>query len=299
MLHLVRNLGIALALVAVTACSSNFAGNGTQTAGAPVPPIQPQAVTAPKMPEVPKKAADANGANASADTATFAFSQAPAGLQCPQQQGYTCELKFNMPSPSPSPEKGKHANHKATPSPSPSPSPTPTPASSESPSASESPSSSGSPKASASPSEAQITLRLQAQPSDAPPMKGADDKKPSVALVAVRMSVSADEIISGAAEANFTLPQEQLAKGRGFAIELFHETTGKHNKHTDTFEGSYSTFDVDAKTNTLHFSFDAPPLQVKKGETWLFVLYGDQLASPSPNPSSSPNPSESPTPTAS
>jgi hypothetical protein len=131
-------------------------------------------------------------------------------------------------------------------------------------------------------------------------MKGADDKKPSVALVAVRMSVSADEIISGAAEATFTLPQEQLVKDRGFAIQLFHETTGKHNKHTDTFEGSYSTFDLDAKTNTLHFSFDAPPLQVKKGETWLFVLYGDQLASPTPNPSASPgapsSPSASPSP---
>ena len=121
-------------------------------------------------------------------------------------------------------------------------------------------------------------------------MNGADDKKPSVALAAVRMSVSADEIISGAGEANFTLPSDQLVKDRGFAIQLFHETTGKHNKHTDTFMGSYSTFDVDAKTSTLHFAFDVPPLQVKKGETWLFVLYGDALASPSPSPSPTSSP---------
>ncbi len=133
-------------------------------------------------------------------------------------------------------------------------------------------------------------------------MNGADDKKPFTALVTVRMSVSTDEVIKDHAEANFTLPADQLVKDRGFAIQLFHETTGKHNKHTDTFMGSYSTFDVDAKTDTLHFAFDAPPLQVKKGETWLFVLYADKLASPSPSASASadssnsPSPSPSPTP---
>lgn len=127
-------------------------------------------------------------------------------------------------------------------------------------------------------------------------MNGADDKRPSTALVTVRMSVNADEIISGRAEADFTLPSDQIVKDRGFAIQLFHETTGKHNKHTDTFVGSYANFDVDAKTATLHFTMDSPPLQVKKNETWLFVLYADKLATPSPNASPTDNASPSPTP---
>jgi hypothetical protein len=304
MSHLVRKGFAALAVIAVTACSSNFSGNGTQTAGAPVPPVQPQAVTAPQMPQVPKKAGDARDREANGDTVTLPFSQAPSGLQCPQQQGYTCELAFNMPSPSPSPGKGDHAaakhaaKHEASPSPSPSasPSPSPSPTASPSPDASGSPSASRSPNASASPSEPQITLQLVATPDDAPAMNGADDKKPSTALVAVRMSVNADEVIVGRGQADFTLPSDQITKGRGFAIQLFHETTGKHNKRTDKFVGSYSDFDANAKTNTLHFSFDSPPLQVKKNETWLFVLYADKLATPSPNASPTDNASPSPTP---
>lgn len=106
-------------------------------------------------------------------------------------------------------------------------------------------------------------------------------------LLALRLSVDGDVVLNGPASADFTLPQEQIG-GRGFAIQLFDETQRKHHKIDDRYLGSYSQSTVSG--TTLHFTFTPPPVTVKKGETWLFVLYGDERpsASTSPAPSGSP-----------
>ncbi|MDP9025053.1 MAG: hypothetical protein M3N13_06760, partial [Candidatus Eremiobacteraeota bacterium] len=116
----------------------------------------------------------------------------------------------------------------------------------------------------------------------------------TVSLVTLRLTTSSDVTLSGHASVQFTLPKEQIG-GRGFAIQLFHETMGKKNKRSDQFIGTYSQSNL--KENMLVFSFNAPKIAVKKGETWLIALYGDELpaaASPSPGSSESPGASASP-----
>ena len=105
------------------------------------------------------------------------------------------------------------------------------------------------------------------------------------------MKVSADVTIAGRAQADFTLPEGQVVKGRGFAVALYHETIGKHNKRSDQFFGSYSTFTADG--SVLHFTFSAPPIAVKSNETWVFVLFGDTQATASASPGASANPQAS------
>jgi len=114
------------------------------------------------------------------------------------------------------------------------------------------------------------------------------------ALLAVRVSVDGDVTLNGAASADFTLPQEQIG-GRGFAIQLFSETHHK-KKTSDTYLGSYSQSTLSG--TTLHFAFTPPMVTVKKGETWLFVLYGDErpsvTAAPAPSGAPSTPPSGAP-----
>ncbi len=122
----------------------------------------------------------------------------------------------------------------------------------------------------------------------------------TVALVALRLRTTADTTLSGGARIAYTLPKAQIA-GRGFAVQLFEETQQK-KKAIDTFIGTYDRSTMQG--TTLTFSFVTPKLLVKKGETWLLVLYGDERpthASPSPgaSPSSSPGVSPAPSPAAS
>jgi len=115
----------------------------------------------------------------------------------------------------------------------------------------------------------------------------------TVALVALRLTTSADITIAGGARIEYTLPKAQIA-GRGFALQLFQEVHLK-KKSVDTFIGTYDSSTL--KGTTLTFSFVTPKLMVKKGETWLLVLYGDELparAAPSPGASASPDASSSP-----
>lgn len=114
----------------------------------------------------------------------------------------------------------------------------------------------------------------------------------TIALMTIRLHTDADEILEGKAIAEFTLPKEQIG-GRGFAVQLFHESV-KKKKTTDDFIGNYA--DSKLKDQTLRFELTMPKLQVKKDETWLLVLYGDELpsASASPGASASPNASASP-----
>ncbi len=115
----------------------------------------------------------------------------------------------------------------------------------------------------------------------------------TVALMTVSLHAGGDIILQGKAIADFTLPKEQIG-GRGFALQLFRQSV-KHRKTIDTFVGSYNKSDYHGK-NTLRFQIDMPKFQVKKDETWLLVLYGDEMpsASASPKPGSSASPGASP-----
>ncbi len=118
----------------------------------------------------------------------------------------------------------------------------------------------------------------------------------TVALVALRLRTDADVTLTGKVLADYTLPQAQVG-GRGFAVQLYHEDVSKKHKVTDTFFGSYAKSKLEG--TTLHFELDSPPLQIKKDETWLLVLYGDELPSASASPKSSPSESASASPNSS
>jgi hypothetical protein len=119
-----------------------------------------------------------------------------------------------------------------------------------------------------------------------------------VPLMLVRITPNSDFALSGAAEATFTLPKEQLGQ-RGFAVQLFHQTgTKKRTGYTPIW-----TFDKSSlKDDTLTFAFTPPKMTIAKGTTYVLVLYGDDKsktpasASPSPSPSASAAPVASPTP---
>lgn len=124
-------------------------------------------------------------------------------------------------------------------------------------------------------------------------MTNADHK--TTALIALRVTTDADAIVEGHARAEFTLPKDEIGN-RGFAVQLYRESKTKH-RHMFSYVGSYDKSKVDGQT--LRFEFVVPKVQIKKGETWVFVLYGDdRTASPSPSPSASDVPSASPSPTA-
>jgi hypothetical protein len=114
-------------------------------------------------------------------------------------------------------------------------------------------------------------------------------------LLAVRIHANDNIALSGTAIAEFTLPKEQVG-GRGFAIQLFDETTRRRHLQ-EHFIGSYAQSTLDG--TTLRFVFTPPPVTVKKGETWLFVLYGDERPDITPGPSSAPSASPSASPKAS
>lgn len=138
-------------------------------------------------------------------------------------------------------------------------------------------------------------LASSALPKDAPKMVNPDPKAvATIALMQIRLKTDADEILQGKAIADFTLPKEQIG-GRGFAIQLFHEYM-KKKKRTDDFVGNFADSKLD-KDNMLRFQLTMPKIQVKKDETWLLVLYGDEL--PSASPSASPDASASASPSAS
>ena len=284
----------ALAL-ALGACQGSFGSGGTAAPGGMAPPVNgpapgqmnPSPVATGSMSPPPGMTMS----ESNAQSVQLPFDHAQKGLACPSQNGYSCTLYFNMSdeqlaaldAPSPRPN-GKHA--KPTPSPTPTPTPDPSPSASGSPSPSPSPS--------ASP---QMSIALTASPKDAPAMVNPDPKAvATVALVALRLKTTSDIILQGNSSARFTLPKEQVG-GRGFAIQLFHETVKKKNKVSDNFVGSYKESKLDG--STLIFSFKAPKIQVKKDETWLVVLYGDELPSSSASPQASGSPAASTSPAAS
>ena len=275
---------IAVVTLALTACQGSFSNGGTTTPGMPPNPVNGTGSSAAANAKAATSPTPSNG--------TYPFSQASTGFTCPEVQGFSCVLRFNIPLATPTPvptaSHGKSKKLAAKPKRTPVPSPSPTPSPSPQPSASDAvasesatPSDSASPSASDSP-EANVTIKLDPLPKDAPPMTNPDPSAVATTpLLALRMSVDGDVTLDGAASADFTLPKEQIG-GRGFAIQLFAETQGKHHRVSDRYLGSYSQSTLDG--TTLHFSFVPPTVTVKKGETWLFVLYGDERPSVSTSP---------------
>ncbi len=289
----------ALAALAFTlalgACSGNFASGGTAQPNGFTPPGGVGASPAVNPAASPGKTVP-RPTPPPGDTVTYPISQAPSGLPCPASKGFTCELAFNLPTPSPNPSTSPSpgsSSKAATPSPSPTPTATPTPRATPSSGASGAPSASPS----AAPTGPQITLHIEALTSDAPPMVKPDTKSAgTVVLVALRLTTSADTTIFGGARIAYTLPKAQIP-GRGFAVQLFQEVHLK-KKSVDTFIGTYDRSTL--KNDRLTFSFVTPKLLVKKGETWLLVLYGDERPTKtSPSPSASPATGASPGATAS
>lgn len=139
-----------------------------------------------------------------------------------------------------------------------------------------------------------MDVGMEAMPKNAPAMVHVPEKALNVvSLLQVTLTPSADFALTGPAQAQFTLPKQQL-DGRGFALQLFERTTHK-KKHTDK---AIWTFDKSTRQeNTLTFDFTPPKMTVPKGSTYLLVLYGDdrpETPAPSASPSSSPAPSASP-----
>jgi hypothetical protein len=125
----------------------------------------------------------------------------------------------------------------------------------------------------------------------------------TVALMSVQMTTNGDFPLDGWANAQFTLPKDQI-DGRGFAVQLF---LVEKQKKSVNYKPIW-TFDKSTiNDTTLTFSFLPPKMKIDKGSTYMLVLYGDDKstassaapsasasASASASPSASPNASPSP-----
>lgn len=117
------------------------------------------------------------------------------------------------------------------------------------------------------------------------------------ALMAVTITTSADFPLDGLAIATFNLPKEQIAN-RGFALQLFlQRMQGKTKVYAPVLSLDKSSL----QKNTLIFGFTPPKMTVTKGNTYVLVLYGDDIGTPGASPTSSatPNSTASPSSTAS
>ncbi|HZT11402.1 MAG TPA: hypothetical protein VFA29_01230 [Candidatus Baltobacteraceae bacterium] len=259
--------------IALGACSGNF-GTGTgmpQTN--PIPPVGGS--SGPIGPNgMPQGEFSAGPLPSPTPAGTYPITQAQTGFACPSTTtNYACTLKFNLPAPTPTPKplpKGK----KPTPTPSPTPTPTPTP--------SPVPSGSEGPPPSPTPTPPTITLKAEAMPKDAPSMVHTPvNSLDVVPLMMVTMTTNnGDFPLSGWAAADFTLPKE-MVEGRGFALQLFQQTTS----HRRTHYNAIWTFDKSILTDTtLTFNFQPPSMTIAKNSTYVLVLYADDKAQVTPTP---------------
>lgn len=242
--------------------------------GTPIPPMDKNGL--------PEGSAFPSASPGVVGTASYALTDAQKGFACPQlSDGYSCTLSFNLPPPTPTPSpSAKNGKAKATASPTPTPTPTPTPSPTPAPSGS----ASASPKP--TPTPATISLQAQAPPKDAPKMVHVPaNTLDTVALMMVQLTTNADFTLDGWANAQFTLPKEQV-DGRGFAVQLFQ--VNKHKKSVD-YKPIW-TFDKSTLNDTtLTFSFKVSKMTIAKGSTYTLVLYGDDKSSASAVPSGLPS----------
>ncbi|MDQ2681631.1 MAG: hypothetical protein M3Y21_11545 [Candidatus Eremiobacteraeota bacterium] len=304
-----KRILFAGAAFALAACSGNFS-NGTSLPGGVTPPLNGNSIPAPFASSSPGTAATAlpKGGIIKGNTGTFSVADASGGLQCPTIDGYGCVLSFNLPTPAPTTNpKSKHTKSKSTPSPSPTPTPAPTLTPTPTPIPTAAPTIVGvlpggsfvtpPPSAATTASALALTgdtvsITLNPKPKDAPKMTDPDPTAlATTALMDVRLIASAPFIINGDARMQFTLPKEQIP-GRGFAIQIFSDSEGKHHKHTyaPLYAASKSTLDQ----QTLTFNFTPPSTTLPKGQAFLIVLYGDEKPSATANPHASASPSAAP-----
>lgn len=311
---------LAAAALFLASCSGNF-GTGTSMPGNALPPDGTQGVGTNSMPGANPSSTPA--AQAQAKTAAtpspgvYPLSQAKAGFACPPTtDGYACVLQFNVPPPTPAPKsaKGKRTAAKASatsvPSPGESPSAVPggSPAPSGAPSGADMGGMSGmaagpsspapatpSPKPTATPPSA--TLTASALPKNAPPMAHTPANVLDVVpLMMVSVTTSASFPLDGDAVAQFTLPKSQI-DGRGFALQLFAETT--HKKH-HAYKPIWTFNRSNIEKGALIFDYAPPKFTIAKGNTYVLVLYGDDKSRATPSRSTrSASPSPQPTATAS
>ncbi len=158
------------------------------------------------------------------DTVTYAFDAAPDGFACPQSSGgFSCVLRFNMP-----PEKPKAATQSKVGAKPQTPAPSASPIS---PLENALANPSAPPSAASTPSGPTMALTMTAMPNDAPKMViNSKTPIPTTALIRVMLVPSEDFTLTGAALAQFTLPQTEIEK-RGFAVQLFTENV--HGKRHD------------------------------------------------------------------
>jgi hypothetical protein len=276
---------LAVFAFALAACSGNFGtGTGIPQQGGMPPMNSPMPENNTKgLPEPNSSSTPAP----SPSPATYQIADAQSGFACPPTaDGFGCQLSFNLPEPTPAPAASAKGHAKATPSPSPTPTPSPEPSGSASPSASPTPGGT-------------ITLKSESMPADAPKLVHTPPNSIDVVpLEMVTLSTNADFPLDGWANAAFTLPQDQFAKKRGFAVQLFSKSTKKKSVNYSPIW----TFDRSTVVdNTLAFSFKPPKMKIAKGSTYVLVLYGDAVAtSPLPSaaplePGGSPVPMEGPT----
>ncbi len=302
----------AAGVLAIAACSGNFGTGGTSLPGGVNPPLDANTIPAPFASGSPgaQPTALPKGGSIKGNVGTFSLSDASSGFQCPTVNGYSCVLSFNLPTPAPTTNpKSKHSKSKATPAPTPTPTPTPSPTPSPTPAQTPLNAQSGGSFISPQPAAATavpapigdiITLTLEPQPKGAPKMTDPDPTAlATTALVEVHLLPSANFVLNGDASIQFSLPAEQIP-GRGFAIQIFSDTEGKHHKHT--FAPLFATSKSQLDKQTLSFNFTPPSTTLPKGKAYLIVLYGDEKPSattnPSPAPSSSPAGSPEPSPSA-
>lgn len=293
----------ATGVLALAACSGNFS-NGTSLPGGVNPPLNGETIPAPFASQSPgaQTAALPKGGSIKGNVGTFALADAASGFQCPTVNGYSCMLSFNLPTPQPTANpKSKRSKFKATPTPTPSPSPTPAP--SPTPSPTPIPAASNAlpggsfiappppaPTPAPAPTGDTMTLTVSPLPKDAPKMTDPDPTALATsALMDVRLVASANFVLNGDARLQFSLPKEQIP-GRGFAVQIFSDTEGKHHKHT--FAPLYAASKSLLDNQTLTFSFTPPSTTLPKGQAYLIVLYGDEkpvASSPSPSATGTPH----------
>ena len=282
----VRIIFIITAFV-LSACSGDYStGTGMQNT---LPPVGSSSMPYPGPNAAASTAPKNSAISSKPGVSVYALSDAQTGFTCPDTtDGYGCKIQLNVPLPAPS-TKGKK---RATPTPSPTPTPTPTP--SPQPTGSDGTEASATPSPTPTPAGPTMTLHASALPKDAPKMDHAPaDSLDVIPLMMVSLTPSADFVLDGAAIAQYSLPKTQT-DGRGFALQIFQQTT--HKKHTDyKFLWSYNKSTL--HDTTLAFTLTPPKFTVGKGNTYTLVLYADDKAeSPSPSPSLSPSPSGSPSP---
>ena len=267
-----RSAAVIACLIILGACQ------GSLSSGPSIPFTPPPGGINPGSEASPQ--ANQTAAPLTTNTVTYAFDAAPDGFACPQNGGYGCVLRFNMP-----PEKtksatpAKRATTPQTPAPSASPvSPLENALSNPSAPPSEAP----------KPSGPTMALTMTAMPNDAPKMV-INTKTPvaTTALIRILLDPSDDFTLDGAALAQFTLPPTEIPN-RGFAVQIFNEDVrGKKHSWNPVLTIAHSTLDG----ATLTFRFMPPKLTLPKDHRYLAVLYGDaRPATPTPAPTSAPTP---------